>query len=234
MLFGKGGKLPQKPLATKGAGWLSTTIRHPPQQAAESAGKVPPLPIFAPEPLPASRHHALLCHPVCLCAAIQGIAAAASFNEAGRLTLSYRLSGDPQAILLPAPQSPGPADDLWQHTCCEAFIAQPGSPAYREFNFSPSGQWATYQFTDYRSRATGFQPAGRPDIAFHRLADGFQLDTSLGPELPPAGDTLLLGLSVVVEAGNHEKSYWALAHAAGRPDFHLRQNFTLTLPIKST
>jgi hypothetical protein len=232
MLFGKGGKLPQKPWVTKAMPCLSTTIRHPAQQPAESAGKVPPSPIFAPAPLPASRHHALLCHPGSPCSAIQSITADASLDEAGRLILSYRLSGNPQAILLPAPQPPGPVDDLWQHTCCEAFIALPGSPAYREFNFSPSGLWAAYQFADYRSRAPGFQPAGVPDIAFRRLPDGFQLDASLGRELLPAGDTLQLGLSVVVEAGDHAKSYWALAHAAARPDFHLRQSFTLTLNIK--
>jgi hypothetical protein len=40
---------------------------------------------------------------------------------------------------------------------------------------------------------------------------------------------LQLGLSAVIEAADGSKSYWALAHCATQPDFHLRQSFTLTL-----
>ena len=179
--------------------------------------------------MPATRPHSLLCHPGGDCSAAQHIAAGASLNSSGQLTLHYRLTGDPRGILLPAPQLAAPTDGLWQHTCCEAFIGEANCPAYREFNFSPSGQWATYRFTDYRLRDPDFRPAGAPRLTFRRLDDGFQLDARLGPELLPPGDRLQLGLSVVVEPARGEKSYWALAHGAPQPDFHLRQSFTLTL-----
>ena len=42
------------------------------------------------------------------------------------------------------------ADDLWRTTCFELFVAGEGT-AYREYNFSPSGQWAAYDFDDYRA-----------------------------------------------------------------------------------
>jgi hypothetical protein len=39
----------------------------------------------------------------------------------------------------------------------------------------------------------------------------------------------LIGLSAVVEATDGSLSYWALAHAPGRPDFHHAHSFGLEL-----
>ena len=41
-------------------------------------------------------------------------------------------------------------DDLWQHTCFELFIGAKNDAEYYEFNFSPSGEWAAYEFRNYR------------------------------------------------------------------------------------
>lgn len=38
-----------------------------------------------------------------------------------------------------------------------------------------------------------------------------------------------LGLSAVIEEADGTKSYWALAHPAGKPDFHAAESFALTL-----
>jgi len=174
-------------------------------------------------------HNALLCHPTTPCAAVDAIEITVQGSEAGGLELSYRVRGTQSAIHLPPALPPGPADNLWQHTCCEVFIATVNRKKYREFNFSPSGQWAAYRFTDYRERDTGFSPAAAPHITVRSLPDGFQLDVSIAPELLPADQTLLLGLSAVIEAANGSKSYWALQHCAPQPDFHLRPSFALTL-----
>jgi hypothetical protein len=40
---------------------------------------------------------------------------------------------------------------------------------------------------------------------------------------------LRLGLTAVIEQANLAKSYWALAHPPGEPDFHHRDGFALTL-----
>jgi hypothetical protein len=45
------------------------------------------------------------------------------------------------------------------------------------------------------------------------------------PAAPP--QTLVIGLSV--RSRPPTSSYWALAHGASQPDFHLRQSFALTL-----
>ena len=123
----------------------------------------------------------------------------------------------------------GAADGLWQHTCCEAFVAAVDGVEYHEFNFSPSGQWAAYRFLVYRERDTDDQPSVAPTIGFQRLPEGFRLDALIARELLPAACQFHIGLTAVIEAAVGGNSYWALAHCATQPDFHLRQSFSLTL-----
>lgn len=149
-------------------------------------------------------------------------------TEEGELSLAFRIRCQPEVLTLPAPLPSGPADGLWQHTCCEAFVMEDGS-AYREFNFSPSGQWAAYRFTGYREPDTAFVPVAQPRLVLSLLDDGFALDATLPAGLLPSGNRLHIGLSAVIEAADGGKSYWALAHGAAQPDFHLRQSFVLTL-----
>lgn len=179
--------------------------------------------------MPASSNLALLCHPTGHCAAIHHLAASADFTEDGALRLCYRLSGALSDIFLPAPQPPGPADELWRHTCFEAFIAGHDCSDYREFNFSPSGQWAHYAFIDYRQRDLRWAPTAAPAFNFQQREDGLDLLVTLAPALLPERRPLHLGLTAVIESRAGNKTYWALAHGAAHPDFHLRQSFTLAL-----
>jgi hypothetical protein len=39
-----------------------------------------------------------------------------------------------------------------------------------------------------------------------------------------------LGISAVIETRDRQKSYWALAHPPGKPDFHHADCFAATLP----
>jgi hypothetical protein len=170
----------------------------------------------------------LLCHPTTPCPALDAIAVTASLGADG-LTLSYRLHGDPAGIRLPAPQPPAPADSLWRHTCCEAFVAAVDGPEYREFNLSPCGRWAAWNFTGYRQRDEFWQAVAAPRINLVHLPDGLQLDALVPAALLPAARPLHVGLTAVVEASDGSNSYWALAHAAAQPDFHLRDSFMLIL-----
>lgn len=171
----------------------------------------------------------LLCHPATPCTALDAIEVALEPSAAGGLILRYSARGRTAALLIPSSLPSAPADNLWQHTCCEAFVAAVDDKQYREFNFSPSGLWAVYDFKDCRERDTGVTPPAAPRITIQSLADGFQLTAELDPAQLPAGKTLQLGLSAVIEAADGSKSYWALAHCAAHPDFHLRQSFMLTL-----
>lgn len=173
--------------------------------------------------------HPLLCHPSADPLPDLAIAARVELDDAGGLSISYRLRGDLDQLTLPPPETPRPQDGLWQHTCCEAFVAAVDAPGYQEFNFSPSGCWAAYRFADYRWRAASWLPGGEPLIAFRRERTQLQLDARLPAELLPAGETLRLGLSAVLETRAGAKSYWALHHAGPQPDFHLPASFTLAL-----
>ena len=71
-------------------------------------------------------------------------------------------------------------DGLWRHTCFEAFICRRATGEYWEYNFSPSGAWAAYQFSGYRA---GMQPLAQDvsarDSCATRSADSFELSAHL-------------------------------------------------------
>jgi hypothetical protein len=198
--------------------------------ATARAGKVRPARFFAgTNALPASLDHTLLCHDATQNAHAFAIHAGVAWCDDGGLALSFQVIDKAGSLLLPTPQTPALTDGLWQHTCCEAFVADEDGEGYHEFNFSPSCQWAAYRFAGYRQRDTDFQPAAAPGIALQRLSDGFRLNAWLPPALLPSTRTLHLGLTAVLETSDGSKSYWALQHCAQQPDFHLRQSFTLAL-----
>lgn len=178
--------------------------------------------------MPGRHLNALVCHPASAADGIAALAVSADYSADG-LALCFRLTGDPRELLIPPPSPATASDGLWQYTCCEAFIAGDSDSEYREFNFSPSGQWAAYRFTAYRHRDALFQPPLAPCSAFRLLPDGFQLDATIPRALLPTAAMLHVGLSAVIADGNGGKSYWALTHRGPTPDFHLRSSFTLQL-----
>jgi hypothetical protein len=178
--------------------------------------------------VPGSTSSVLLRHPAAFGSTDLQLTASLTVSPQG-FALTYRLRGELSVLRIPPPASAAPADGLWQNTCCEAFLATQSGSEYREFNFSPSGQWACYRFTDYRQRDEGFTPETTPSSEFQRLKDGFQLQAFIPDSLLPPGPQLQAGLTAVIELADGSKDYWALAHTAERPDFHLRQTFTLAL-----
>lgn len=146
------------------------------------------------------------------------------------LKIEFVVIGAIAQLKVPERKVPERVDDLWQHTCFEAFIGLNDSPRYVEFNFSPSRDHAVYRFDGYRD---GMQPAydlPAPDIYCDSDGpDRLALDAWI--DLRPLSilDSVGIGLSAVIEARDGTKSYWALAHAPGPPDFHRRDCFTTTL-----
>jgi hypothetical protein len=141
----------------------------------------------------------------------------------GRLLLSYILKGELYGILMPSVAAPARADNLWHHTCFEAFVHASVGTAYYEFNFAPSTEWATYSFTSYRSGMSVATEASEPLIKTQSSHNRYILQATLDLDrlstLPrPAG--WRLGLAAVIEDADGEMSYWALAHPPGKPDFH--------------
>lgn len=142
------------------------------------------------------------------------------------LMLRYLVSGS-DALVLPPRVEQARTDELWQTTCFEIFVREPGSERYAEFNFSSSSCWAAYQFDSYRAGMTDRPMRYPPDIV--RLSNGVEVDCD-AVGLPPAGE-LRVALSAVIEEADGIKSYWALAHPPeGPPDFHHPACFAATLP----
>jgi hypothetical protein len=182
--------------------------------------------------MPPQQTISLLCHPATICPVPVSIGVHVSSDEWGGLSLGYELKGQLDRLRIPSPLPAELVDGLWRHTCFEAFIAVAGRLPYREFNFSPSGQWAAYAFRGYREREEIVRHEVAPRVSVLRLPDRLELRTVLGPPLlPPAaeGEILQLGLAAVVQAADGSRSYWAIAHAAARPDFHIRDTMSLSL-----
>jgi hypothetical protein len=152
-------------------------------------------------------------------------------REAGSLALDYTVEGAIGALLIPQSVLPARRDGLWRHSCFEVFVMPEGEASYAEYNLSPSGEWAAYRFGSYR-RASAHLPLTNIAISSsHGVADGRgRLKLSAAMALPgwllgPAR----LAISAVMEARDGSKSYWALHHAPGDPDFHHPDCFTLRL-----
>jgi hypothetical protein len=163
-------------------------------------------------------------HPASPCAALRGIQATVRRNPDGSLDVTYRIEGDLDRVRIPPPRPPRAGEQLWQHTCCEVFVADAAGPGYQEFNFSPSGEWAAFRFTGYREGASFAAPD--PRIGIVRTARALDLTAQIDPNHK---GKLRIGLSAVIEEIDGALSYWALRHAPGKPDFHHRDAFALEL-----
>jgi hypothetical protein len=177
--------------------------------------------------LPDCATYRLLPHPALPNAGSRAIEVAVNHSATG-LALSYRIAGPIDAIQLPAPTAAGPADELWRHTCCEAFIAG-ANGTYHEFNFSPAGTWAVYRFTDVRQRDPAYRPPVVPLIHSMADADGLTLTADIPAALLPTGAERRLGLSAVIEHADGSLAYWALRHDGPQPDFHRPATFLISL-----
>jgi hypothetical protein len=147
------------------------------------------------------------------------------------LQLSFRLDGDIRRVLIPSPHMPRIETELWRHTCFEAFIALVGQPAYHEFNFAPSGDWAVHTFSGYRNGGPLASEMPHPNIVVRSTGRRFELDSVIHLDSLSAihrRASLRIGLSAVVEATDGF-SYWAIRHPSGKPDFHHAECFALML-----
>ncbi|OYX37087.1 MAG: hypothetical protein B7Y98_13610 [Sphingomonas sp. 32-62-10] len=95
---------------------------------------------------------------------------------------------------------------------------------------SPSFEWAAYQFDMYREGMRNFSLQSDPEISITPDTSGqFWLDADLDVSGFDAQGAKM-NLSAVIEERDGTKSYWALAHAPGPPDFHNSDCFIATLP----
>ena len=173
----------------------------------------------------------LVPHPDTPCDAVRAVTVDI-VRSGARISLTYAVQGEIGRIVLP-PRGPlAQTDELWKHTCFEAFFRV--DDAYGEVNLSPSNRWAAYAFDGYRS---GMRPWDevqlrqfadrRSDAAVYDLAADLTV-TGFG-----ADQAWSVGLSAVIELTDGRRCYWALRHPAGKPDFHHPDAFAFSLPPES-
>ncbi len=154
-------------------------------------------------------------------------------SRAGSLVLTYIVGGKISHLRIPPVAAAARTDELWRHTCFEAFVRPSPDESYYEFNFSPSTKWAAYHFNSYRSGSRIATEISPPLIQSQSNAASLTLEVVLKlgllPSLPSAAPWRL-GLSAVLEDTGGRKSYWALAHPPGKADFHHSDGFALEFP----
>ena len=167
-------------------------------------------------------------HPDTPCEAVAAVEVEIDGVGGSGLALTYELRGSLDKLLIPPAGPSARADRLWQHSCFEIFIRPGDGEEYWEFNFAPSQEWAAYRLSGYRK---GMIPAPQPvppiieiSSTEDRLEVRVRLESGVSAELP-----WKVGLSAVVEDRAGVRSFWALAHPAGEPDFHSPDCFALEL-----
>jgi hypothetical protein len=159
---------------------------------------------------------------------IEGVRVRLERLGAGRLHLRFQIDAPADRIVLPPAAPPLRSDRLWETTCFEMFLKGATHPGYREFNFSPSGQWSAYEFGAYRAgmvqAAVAASPVLRLAVEPHRIA------ADIGLTLDLSDEPYRVGLCAIVEEKEYKRTFWAASHGASEPDFHHRSCFADDLP----
>jgi hypothetical protein len=173
-----------------------------------------------------SEQYDLLPHPDTPCVALSSIAVRMEQVSLGVWHMEYRARGAITDVRWPTPAPALRTDGLWAHSCFELFVAATEGQGYFEYNFSPSSAWAAYRFSGYRDGMQSYDTVVPPVITIHSGDGDFALEARLTVMIPAK---VRIGISAVVEETSGIKSYWALAHPPGAPDFHHRDCFALQL-----
>lgn len=149
----------------------------------------------------------------------------------GKLILRFQVNGV-DALSVPEFAGKGRADNLWQNTCFELFLRDEAGAGYAEFNFSPSERWAAYRFDSYRDGMSEAEIDPVPEVTAAAGAHLFVLTAILPTTVLSGIDGA--GLSAVIDENDGTRSFWALAHGEGKPDFHAAACFALPLAAPET
>ena len=168
----------------------------------------------------------LVPHPGTRPSSVRDVEARIKFAD-GLTWLNFEISPG-AGLRLPAQVRPNRSDGLWRTTCMELFVTDGLGAGYREYNFAPSREWAAYRFVSYRDEAAELSVKTAPSIGTMRSEAVFSLHVAIEGPILKTGDHF--ALSAMIEETDGTKSYWALAHPPGKPDFHHPTCFAATLP----
>ena len=168
--------------------------------------------------------HPLMLHVACDLGPIRAVTASVTATSQG-CEAEFRLDGRVPAIILPPPAMAARRDNLWQTTCFEIFWQPLGDTRYREFNLSPSGQWAAYDFDSFREGMRD-APVDAIAIACSHDENGLVLKANIAAVLPAPAQ---VALNAIVEHPDGGMQFWALGFPPGKPEFHSEACRTLVI-----
>jgi hypothetical protein len=175
-------------------------------------------------------HLALQRHSSTPSRAVRGVHFALSLAANDAIQLEFDIDAAVDAVVVPAPKPRALKDGLWRHTCFELF-AGGADGAYREFNFSPSTEFAIYDFADYRAAMTPLSSSETPSIQARHGGLSVHVALPLTLLRPAGSPACQIGVAAVIEERDGTLSYWALRHPQEKPDFHHRDGFLINWPL---
>jgi hypothetical protein len=165
------------------------------------------------------RHHSemqpLMLHVACELGPIRAVTAQIYATSDGCEAI-FRLDSKLEGIVVPDAAPPHRTDNLWQSTCFEIFWQPIGGTYYREFNLSPSGRWAAYDFDSFRDGMRD-APVDAIAVTCSRSENDLVLTASITADLPAPAQ---VALNAIVDHGDGNLQFWALAFPPGKPEFH--------------
>ena len=165
--------------------------------------------------------------------AVRGVRFALSLAANDAIQLEFDIDAAVDAVVVPAPKPRAFKDGLWRHTCFELFAGS-AHGAYREFNFSPSTEFAIYDFADYRAAMTPISSSDAPSIQPRQSGLSVHVNLPLTLLRPAGTHPCQIGIAAVIEERDGTLSYWALRHPQEKPDFHHRDGFLINWPLSAT
>jgi hypothetical protein len=150
--------------------------------------------------------HPLLPHPDHPPLAVSQVEARIIGRDANWLRMRWRVEGSQQLVVPP-------------------FAGE----AYCELNLSPSERWNAYDFDGYRGGMRE-RPFPREPECTIRQGSSFVIFDAAIPVAGLPKEDCAMGLSAILEEQGGVKSYWALTHGEGKPDFHAPACFAAELP----
>ena len=157
----------------------------------------------------------LMLHQTCDLGPIKAVTASLEPTPSG-CDAEFRFEGKIGAIKVPEPGPSARTDNLWKTTCFEIFWQPIGGTYYREFNLSPSGRWAAYDFDSFRESMRD-APVDAIAVSCSHDDNELVLKASIAAELPAPAQ---VALNAIVEHLDGGMQFWALAFPPGKPEFH--------------
>ncbi len=170
----------------------------------------------------------LRCHPDHPGQGVDALAISLRRGAAG-IALDYDLRGQPSELAIPGGTASQRRDELWKQTCFELFLKNGRASAYTELNFSPNGDWAAYRFERYRQARTDLN-CHAPQVSTRMSHDGLVVSVRMPLDgLDLGTGQVWLGPAAIILSQCGARSFWALHHPEDKPDFHLTENFKISL-----